>query len=131
MSKNEAWRQTKGANVDNYKAGEALEDGLIVIRSATEGEVTKAVDATVAYAGVVCQPKVVALGDSTDVQQTGTAKVLIGGAVAYGDTLIADANGMAVQGAAGYVIGVAMQTVSAPAGGEKGYVSVSLDLHNV
>lgn len=51
-------------------------------------------------------------GDPVDIQIRGSGLVMVGAAVAKGDTLISDANGKAVKGT-GNVIGIALEAATA------------------
>jgi hypothetical protein len=125
-----AWKQTKQGQILNYLAKADLESGEIVIHEGSENDaVTSAVDASAIYAGVVESPKGALTGEKVDVQSSGVAKVQAGAAIAAGETVIANASGLAIPGVAGYILGVAIESCAAPSGGNKSYVSVQLEIH--
>ncbi len=108
-----AHSQTKNALIDSFKAGTAITANTIVKHSITAPQtVDLAVAGTSFLMGVaLCSG---AVGEVVDVQETGTVKLIMGGTVAAGDLIMADADGHGILATAGsYVVGFVKQSAVA------------------
>lgn len=102
--------------IKTFAASGALAPNTLVKLSA-DGVVTKATAATDSIIGVTVNAQAVADGERVDVQLTGIAEIKMGGVVARGAPVTADANGHGVvpapaAGVNNRIIGFAMVTTA-------------------
>jgi len=128
----QAYRETKAAEIQNYKVDAAVTpvagaDDIAVnriVKSLAAGTIVYSINGVDGHAGVtLCGADI---GNNLDVQNTGIAIVEAGGVVAVNDAITAGALGRGVTGT-GYIIGFAL-TASAALGD---LISVQLDAMNV
>jgi len=96
-------------NIKNYTAAAAIVKYRIV-KPATDGAVSLATAATDSLIGVVDIPADAPAGARVDVVRDGMALIELGGTVAAGDFLTADANAMAITAAP--AAGANMRTIA-------------------
>lgn len=82
--------------IKNFIAGGAIGENRIVRPGATVGQMVVASAASDKLMGVCCQPGGAASGERVDVALGGLPLLVLGGTVAAGDPITADANGAGV-----------------------------------
>lgn len=128
----QAYRETKAAEIQNYKVDAAVTpvvgaDDIAmyrIVKSLAAGTIVYSTNGVDGHAGVtLCGGDI---GVNLDVQNTGVAIVESGGVVAVNDAITAAAGGKGVVGT-GYIIGFALQATTAT----DQLFSVQLDAMNV